>query len=91
MVKAINLYDALYDALDDCSVTNNPFEQDDVRKSFFKFCNQYIYETEKKFDDADDGFTEISNIICNDRRNAFKVGFETAVLLIVKGGNISRL
>lgn len=81
-----NLHDILYDALNIDEKPDNPFETDEINNPLSEFCEQYIYETAAKPDYADDGWSNLINIIEEAQRNAFKVGFETAVALLMKGG-----
>ena len=84
--KNTSLYDTLYDMLSVDEKSDNPFEPDAIDKPLSEFYSQYIYETASKPENADNGWLNIINIIDEAQRNAFKIDFETAVTLIVKGG-----
>lgn len=84
--QGMNLYDALYDLLNVEEKKDNPFETDAINEPFGVFCDKYIMETVDKPTDPNVGFQEIVGVFEEVQRNAFKIGFETAVSLIVKGG-----
>ena len=85
------LINAMYDAINENCGANTPFQTTENREleSYFekKYAPDYELSRHGTVTDAYSHFSEnLTTLVCGNIRNAFKVGFNTAVQLLMGGG-----
>lgn len=81
-MKIPNLVDVLFDALNVESKDDNPFECEAANKLFDDFCKKYICGVLTDPAVSNDSYLELGGIILEERKNAFKIGFQAALSLL---------
>lgn len=74
------MLELLYNGLDETFLPNNLFEPSKVRESFDRFAKKWFQKQPNTT--RDEILTELVELCCLERRNAFSVGFYAAVKLL---------
>lgn len=85
------LINAMYDAINETYGTHTPFQTKENSELQMNFEEKYApdYELSKRgtYTDVYSEFSEnLTELVCGNIRNAFEVGFNTAVQLLIGGG-----
>lgn len=75
----------LYLIINDQAIPDNPFETSDFRDMWDHFFKTHVEIEENSLDKQNEMFELIDAMINIDRETAFKVGFKTAVELMMGG------
>ena len=74
-----HMIEMLYYAIENLSALDNPFETEETRSIQNNFYEKYV----KAHDKERDAEFALNDVACAERRNAFKVGFNTAIKLLL--------
>lgn len=78
----MEIIDKLFQMINDDEVCLNPFEtSSEVKRTYDAFCQKYIYTTKEIKDGQDDMWECFIKALSSERKQAFKVGYNTAVKL----------
>lgn len=72
----------LYYSINDDEKALNPFERGEAELHYNAFCKKYI-DIIKGYDEQNQEWEDLMKILASEREQAFKIGFKTAVSLIV--------
>ena len=73
----------LYLSINDQYIPDNPFETSQFRDKWDYFFKTHVEIEENSLDKQNEIFELLDEMIAVDRENAFKVGFKTAVELLI--------
>lgn len=82
----MEIIEKLFQMVNDDNIYSNPFETAEVNNTHETFCKKYIYTTKELKDGQNDMWECFVEALAAERKQAFRVGYNTAVKLIFSGG-----
>lgn len=79
----------LFDMLNVDGISDNPFESEEDSKLFSVFLKKYIKPFMKDDEQYDEAYSELVEFLECEEKNAFVVGFNTAISLILGKNEIN--
>ena len=75
----------LYSILNDESKSGNPFYTTENEALFLQFCQKHLGETGEYDEKFDKAWEDLGTLLYEENKNAFIVGYKTALSLILAG------
>ena len=76
-----HMIEMLYYAIENLSALDNPFETEETQSVQANFFEKYVKSCD--YDKDEEAQFALNDVACAERRNAFKVGFNTAIKLLL--------